>query len=69
MPHKANKIQINNIKYFILKSKYNIYSHKYKSKKQNMKKCMFALRCCNYNLLHNGRYDILMIIIRGLIHV
>ena len=43
MPHKANKIQINNIKYFILKSKYNIYSHKYKSKKQNMKKMNVCL--------------------------
>lgn len=50
MPHKANKIQINNIKYFILKSKYNIYSHKYKSKKQNMKNaclpCVAAIITC-----------------------
>lgn len=43
MPHKANKIQINNTKYYILKSKYNIYLHKNKSKKQNMNKMHVCL--------------------------
>lgn len=51
MPHKANKIQINNTKYYILKSKYNIYLHKNKSKKQNMNKnaclpCVAAIITC-----------------------
>ena len=43
MPHKVNKIQINNTKYYILKSKYNIYLHKNKSKKQNMSKMHVCL--------------------------
>ena len=41
------RIEINNTKYYILKSKYNIYLHKNKSKKQNMSKmhvCLALLR-------------------------
>lgn len=62
MPHKANKIQINNIKHFILKNKYNIYLHKDKSKKQKThKNRVIVLDMSNYSLFCNKNYDMFVI--------